>query len=168
MWEFYDHEIQILERFDSLKQAQDLEKRLIRPFLNHPNCLNEHCGGGFSFESSSRGGKQAVLVLQDWWRNASEETLEKQRRRSVESGRKTGQANVKSGWDQVFHTFRDPEERSDWGKSLAEATNSTQFQCPCCSKVCNMGGMTRHLSAKSNECSGEMITLKEWKNPKHD
>jgi hypothetical protein len=47
IWDFYDCEVQILEWFNSWEEASAIEQRLIRPFLNDPNCLNEHCGGSF-------------------------------------------------------------------------------------------------------------------------
>ena len=61
MWEFYTPRIQILEVFpfteEGWKEAQQVEKRLIRADLNNPLCLNEGCGSVISIESSSRGGK---------------------------------------------------------------------------------------------------------------
>jgi hypothetical protein len=59
VWEFYDCEVQILEWFESLEEALAVEIRIIRHFLNDPNCLNEHCGGFISTESRRRGGKTA-------------------------------------------------------------------------------------------------------------
>jgi hypothetical protein len=165
IWEFYEYEIQILEWFDTQEKAQELEKRLIRPFLNDNNCLNEHCGGGFSFESSSRGGRKAVLKLQEWWRNAPPDVLKQKQQRSRESGRKSGQIHIDSGHASIFHTYRDPKERSEWGKEFARITNSTKAQCPCCGRISNLGGMTRHLKGKSNTCFGEMVILKSWNGP---
>lgn len=47
-WEFYTPKKQILEIFDysdeGWLEAQSIEKRLIRPFLNNKWCLNEKCG----------------------------------------------------------------------------------------------------------------------------
>ena len=53
----YECEVQILEWFDDMSEAQTAESRLIRHFLNDPNCLNEHCGGFISLEARRRGGK---------------------------------------------------------------------------------------------------------------
>ena len=59
-WEFYTPNLQILELFPytekGWKEAQNTEKRCIRPDLNNPLCLNEHCGGDLSLESCKRGG----------------------------------------------------------------------------------------------------------------
>lgn len=61
-WEFYEPEIQILEFFpytdEGWKEAQKVEKRLIRPDLNDPNCLNENAGGHFSLEVLRKAGRK--------------------------------------------------------------------------------------------------------------
>jgi hypothetical protein len=62
MWEFYTPKIQILEVFpftdEGWKEALALEKRLIRPDLNNPFCLNEGCGLGVSLKVSRRNGEK--------------------------------------------------------------------------------------------------------------
>ena len=55
IWDFYECEVQILEWFNSWEEALAVEQRLIRPFLDHPNCLNEHCGGNLSPAACRRG-----------------------------------------------------------------------------------------------------------------
>ena len=55
IWDFYEYEVQILEWFSSWDQALSVEKRLIRPFLQDSNCLNEHCGGNLSPTACRRG-----------------------------------------------------------------------------------------------------------------
>ena len=54
-WDFYEHEITILQWFESREEADVVEKRIISHFLNDPNCLNECSGGKFSLESLRRG-----------------------------------------------------------------------------------------------------------------
>ena len=51
----YDHEIQILEWFEERKEAEKVEDRLIKHFIDDPNCLNEHYGGHFSQEVRLKG-----------------------------------------------------------------------------------------------------------------
>jgi hypothetical protein len=62
VWEFYSPVVQILELFPNTSEgwveAQKVEKRLIKPDLNNPFCLNEGCNGFFSLDASSRGGKK--------------------------------------------------------------------------------------------------------------
>jgi len=55
VWDFYECEVQILEWFNSWEEALAIEQRLIRPFLDDPNCLNEHCGGNLSPAACRRG-----------------------------------------------------------------------------------------------------------------
>lgn len=57
IWDMYECEVQILEWFENIYEAQIAESRIIRHFLNDPNCLNEHCGGFISLEARRRGGK---------------------------------------------------------------------------------------------------------------
>jgi hypothetical protein len=54
-WKTYDHEIQILEWFETRKEAEQVEDRIIKLFLDNPDCLNEHYGGHFSEGAQLRG-----------------------------------------------------------------------------------------------------------------
>ena len=54
-WDFYTPKKQILEIFDTRKESNAIENRLIKPFLNDPNCLNENCGGIISSDMCKKG-----------------------------------------------------------------------------------------------------------------
>ena len=60
-WELYTPKKQILQFFDFTDEgwleANKIEKRIIRPFLNDKWCLNENCGNIFSLTSCSKAGK---------------------------------------------------------------------------------------------------------------
>ena len=63
IWEFYTPKKQILEIFDFTNEgwleAQEIEKRLIRPFFNTDEwCLNENCGGIISLDILKENGKR--------------------------------------------------------------------------------------------------------------
>ena len=63
MWNFYTPKKQILEVFEyndeGWKKAQEVEKRLIKPFYNtDPYCLNENVGGFVSLKTISETGKK--------------------------------------------------------------------------------------------------------------
>jgi len=64
MWDFYTPKLTILEIFSNTeegwKEAQLVEKRIIRPDLNNPFCLNQHCGGRFSLEIHQKIGQANV------------------------------------------------------------------------------------------------------------
>jgi hypothetical protein len=61
VWNFYTPKKQILEVFEYSDEgwieAQEVEKRLIKPFYNTDKwCLNENCGGKFSIQHQIRAG----------------------------------------------------------------------------------------------------------------
>jgi hypothetical protein len=61
-WNFYTPKKQILQLFDFTDEgwleAQDVEKRLIKPFYNTDKwCLNENCMGIYSLKQASKAGK---------------------------------------------------------------------------------------------------------------
>jgi hypothetical protein len=63
-WDFYTPYLQICQTFDysdeGWNKAQNIEKRVIKPDLNNPLCLNEHCGGIISIGAMSKGGKRGA------------------------------------------------------------------------------------------------------------
>jgi len=59
-WEFYTPKKQILEYFDTRKEANIVENRLIKFVLNDLNCLNENCGGIISSDMCKKGAKKLV------------------------------------------------------------------------------------------------------------
>jgi hypothetical protein len=94
MWEFYTPKIQILEFFpytdEGWKEANLVEKRLIKPDLNNLLCLNENCGGCISLACASEGGKIG--------------------------GNKIHEAKTKEG--KSLHALKPHEDKNAEGKSL--------------------------------------------------
>jgi hypothetical protein len=90
MWEFYTPRIQILEFFpntaEGWRQAQEIEKRLIKPDLNKTGCLNESCGGRVSLAQSSKNGKKQGMLNAILKRGVCGRSMEEM----IEGGRKTG------------------------------------------------------------------------------
>lgn len=60
-WRWFKWDIEILEFHESRKRASEVENRLIKPFLNDPQCLNDNVGGVFSEEAQRRGRANALL-----------------------------------------------------------------------------------------------------------
>jgi hypothetical protein len=62
-WEFYTPKLQILQLFPftegGWKSAMEVESQCIKPDLNNPLCLNEHCGGHISIQARKKGGQIA-------------------------------------------------------------------------------------------------------------
>ena len=69
-WEFYTPKKQILQFFDFTDEgwleAQEVEKRLIKPFYNTDKwCLNESCGGKTSLKILSENGKKGQIISKE-------------------------------------------------------------------------------------------------------
>jgi len=187
IWDFYDCEIQILQWFDSAEDAHALEQRLIRPFLNHPHCLNERCGGRYSDEHQKRAGLKSFELGAGIHSLSNEEKIEYRRQGGKESMRvrmeldplcqsksakKAGELAVLTG---QLANITTPENQSkgretcrklgigvfnpESRKKAGDSTAKLKHQCPCCGKISTPGGMGRHLLSPSNECNGKAIVL---------
>ncbi len=55
IWDFYECEVQVLERFANRAEAEKVENRLIKLTMDDPSCLNEHYGGHFSVGGRLKG-----------------------------------------------------------------------------------------------------------------
>ena len=66
-WDFYTPHLQICEFFpytdEGWIEAQNVENCCIRPDLNNPLCLNEHCGSVISLEASRRGAQKTLETI---------------------------------------------------------------------------------------------------------
>ena len=58
IWGMYESEVTILFWYETRSEAEEIEKRIIRHYLNDPLCLNEACGGQPSDEARRRGGSK--------------------------------------------------------------------------------------------------------------
>jgi hypothetical protein len=90
MWDFYTPIKQILEIFEyndtGWKRAQEVEKRLIRPFYNtDPYCLNENIGGFVSLKTISQTGKKLYETKSGMFSRSKE-----QRKNDCSKGGKLG------------------------------------------------------------------------------
>ena len=120
-WELYTPEKQILEIFDYTDdgyiKAQEVEKRIIKLFLNDKWSLNENCGGLVSIAGCRKGG---ILMGNYLYENGlgihkltKEQQIENGRKGNKEGKRKSGKNAylMKTG----VHAFT-PEERKECGK----------------------------------------------------
>jgi hypothetical protein len=120
-WELYTPKKQILEIFDYIDdgyiKAQEVEKRLIKPFINDKWCLNENVGGIISIEGCIKGG---ILMGNYLYENGlgihgltKEQQVENGRKGSKEGKRRSGKNAylMKTG----VHAFT-TEERKECGK----------------------------------------------------
>ena len=119
IWDFYDCEVQILEWFETREEAVSLERRLILPFLNEANCLNERCGKAVSMETCKRAGNisgQKHKKLKTGVCGRTPEEMSEHGKRSAESRRK----NKVNWWD--------PELQRELGKKGAAVMHSQRWQ----------------------------------------
>jgi hypothetical protein len=119
IWDFYDCEVQILEWFETRDEAASLERRLILPFLNETNCLNERCGEAPSIETCKRAGNisgQKHKKLKTGVCGRTPEEMSEHGKRGKESQRKN-----KVGW-------YDSEIQRELGKKGAAITHSQRWQ----------------------------------------
>jgi hypothetical protein len=98
-WELYTPKKQILQFFDFTDEgwleAQEIETRLIRPFLNHKWCLNERCGGLLSLKVASEAGKKGAAKNKENKVGIFSMTKEEQ----VLAGKNSYESRVKNGTD---------------------------------------------------------------------
>lgn len=108
VWDFYTPKKQILEVFDFTDEgwleAQEVEKRLIKPFYNTDKwCLNESCGGKVSLnicrnnglKYGSSGGKTSAKL------KVGAHSLTKEQK--CENGIKGGKIGGKIGGKKIYH-----------------------------------------------------------------
>lgn len=116
-WEFYTPKKQILQLFDFTDEgwlkAQEVENRIILPFLNNPLCLNENCSGLMSLSTRSKAGKIGGNV------NAKNKTgvcgLTTEQKREI--GKKWGHIGGKKSYELgVGIHGRTEEQKSQDGK----------------------------------------------------
>jgi hypothetical protein len=79
-WELYTPEKQILQLFDftdeGWNEAQEVEKRLIRPFYNTDKwCLNENVGGQISLDVCRKTGKKCAKLKLGFYNMSEEERI---------------------------------------------------------------------------------------------
>ena len=85
IWIFYEHEIQILEWFENRREAEQVEDRLIKHFIDDPHCLNEHYGGHWTEEARTKGRNKVNKNKSDKQKEAWEKVV----KNNIESGRQS-------------------------------------------------------------------------------
>jgi hypothetical protein len=144
IWSFYECEVQILEWFENRADAERVEERLIRHFIDDPLCLNEHHGGHFSEEARVRGG-----------RNGPKEV-------KIANGRVTGRDNKRLNrgiFDPHLADFIQSarveggkngtkENKIKAGKLAAQAQHSQRWQCTETGFVSTITGISRYQRSR--------------------
>ena len=120
-WKLYIPKKQILEIFEyndeGWVEAQEVEKRIIKPLLNDKWCLNENCKGLISIEGCRKGGKLMGNYLYENGLGihglTKEQQIENGRKGNKEGKRRSGKTAylMKTG----IHAFT-TEERKELGR----------------------------------------------------
>jgi hypothetical protein len=142
-WELYTPKKQILQLFDFTDEgwleAQEVEKRLIRPFFNTDKwCLNENFGGMISLEILRKNGKKCGHIGGNKIGQIHKENgtgicgipIEERRKNSKKGGKISGEKHKKNGTG-VFGRSKEKmtEDGKRGGKKAAETNkkNGTSF-----------------------------------------
>jgi len=176
-WELYTPKKQILELFDYTDEgwveAQEVEKRIIKPFYNNDRwCLNEHCGGKISLTILRNGGringkrcKEEKLGIfgmtqeqTDIIRKKAHNTQKQMgiglygnnKEFKIKNGQKAGRDNVilRRGCFSI-----DKDERTLISKDAVKKTNSQRWECCETGYVSTSAGVVAYQRGKGIDTS---------------
>jgi hypothetical protein len=148
-WKHYTPKKQILELFEysgeGWIEAQEVEKRLIKPFYNNDKwCLNENVGGIISFKQSKKGGQKSYKLKLGVHGRSKEQMTEDgkvngkkivdlqlgihgyTKEQTIENAKKAGQKCKELGLGICGLSF---EQRSENGKKYNHLGRETQKKC---------------------------------------
>ena len=179
-WELYTPKKQILQFFDFTDEgwleANKIEKRIIRPFLNDKWCLNENCGNIFSLTSCSKAGKMGGTKTYEL--GVGLHSLSTEERKEI--GRKSGCKTYELG---IGAFSVSPEQRKEinqkinennrknkvgiysrtkkqlveigknWGKVGSKKTNSQKWMCLETGYITTSGPLTSYQNARGIDTS---------------
>ena len=156
--------MEILQFFDTRDELLEMENRVLRNTMNDLYSLNENCGGGFTFESCSKGGKIGGKTKAT--ENHITRDPEAQRKKSliankspkmIEHRKKLGRHNAESGHLQrisqdsaeqrskiVIAIFPDGTEKQYWGAREASRQLRDWKVNPRSIGRCAMGKQIQH------------------------
>ena len=121
-WNFYTPKKQILEFFEfsdeGWLEAQEVEKRLIKPFYNNDEwCLNENCMGMYSLKQASKAGKIGGNKNKELGLGICGLTFEERSKNGKISGKMGGKIGGEKTKELGVGIFGlTPEKKSEFGK----------------------------------------------------
>ena len=160
-WDFYTPKKQILELFDftdeGYNEAQEIEKRLITPFLDDKWCLNENVGGVMSLEILRKNGK--VMGDKFGGRNGKINgrkivelgvgihglTVEERTRNAIKGGFKGAEVNRKNGTGLYGIPT---EKRKETGRKSSKKTNIQKWVCLETGYITTSGPLTHYQKVR--------------------
>lgn len=155
-WDNFEWEIQILEFFDCEVEAQKVENRLIRPDLNNPNCLNEHCGSVISSAAAAKGGTNCPRETQV--KNGIEEAKRRKENgqhqwlgQTTEERQVLGKNVGNYSWKNQVGSFT-PELTKQRHDKLRKM-NTEQWRCLITGFITSPGPLSRYQKARGIDTS---------------
>ena len=162
-WKYFHWEFEILEFHETREIAYEVETRLLKHFLQHPDCLNEHAGGYFSIETCRRAGRsggtritekhstndselQRQKSLKRWEKDPERKGLEKLHKQNIESGhlKRISQESAVQRSKPIIVTFPDGTEQEFFGAAEAERKLSDYNVNRCSIGRCALGKQKSH------------------------
>ena len=138
-WDFYTPKKQILEMFDYTDEgwweAQEVERRLIRPVFNTDKwCLNESCGGIISLEVYRKTGIKNSRKLMEEKKGifslTKEELSELGKKGGVIGGKKGGKITGQKTYELGIGIHGQSKEKmTENGKKGVKIVNSQKWVC---------------------------------------
>jgi general stress protein YciG len=174
-WKLYTPKKQILQFFPYTDkgwlEAQEVEKRLIRPVYNTDKwCLNESCGGVFSIAMRKKTGQKVYEDGKGLFSLTPKEKIEVARKggqktyekrigifsltddERKELGRKNGKITYEN--KTGIHSLSIEEKRK-----LGEQTSSQKWQCTETGFITNAGNLTKYQKKRSIDTSKRIRIL---------
>ena len=160
-WELYTPKKQILQLFDFTDEgyieAQEVERRLIKPFYNTDKwCLNEHCGGYISLDILRKVGKQNKELKRGYFSLSPQ----KQKINQRINGRKAVSRNKEKG--NLFWNIEWQREQGLKGGTKGGSAN-TQNQFLARQKVGKTYGKQVGLSRQKSDLVEILKNSTTWK-----
>lgn len=173
-WKMYECEIQILEWFESRKNAEKVERRLIKHFINDPNCLNAQVGGQPTLEQRLKGVETQIknkigIYGEDkpWKKEAHKKAIETMKKDGTglfdvevkrKGGKTIGNKHVESGHIKRLgkKQGRKNEESGLLKKvrsSAAKAQHSLRYKCLVTGYISTPCGLTHYQRARDIDTS---------------
>lgn len=169
-WDFYIPKIQILQIFEyndeGFNQAQEVEKRLIKPFYKtDPLCLNESCGGNMSLKVRQKGGRKTGDIYGKINGNLTYKLKTgvhgRSKEKMVEDAIKAGQRAYELGvgaFGRTKEQWRKDSQKAGriGGKKGGKAVSSQQWQCTVTNYVSTPAGLSIYQRSRGIETSNRI------------
>jgi hypothetical protein len=179
-WKFYTPKKQILEIFDSREEANKIENRILKYFMNDPYCLNKNCGGVVDLEilkkvglrnkelkigicgltkeqrieagkkGGSKGGKISGKNHKENGTGIFSITGEEKLELCRKGGRIIGEIHKKNGTGIVGIPMEERRKNSRKGMKI---TNSQRWMCTETGYITSPGPLTRYQKARQIDTS---------------